>query len=60
MHGEELGSKTEQCKIKYTDMRRKMVRGFTGALVVAGISLYVAKRIIDNRRRIDLEAYRSC
>ncbi|ESK83855.1 hypothetical protein Moror_13493 [Moniliophthora roreri MCA 2997] len=50
---------TEHSKYKQANIRKQMVRGFTGALIVAGISLYVAKRIIDNRRKAELEIYRS-
>jgi hypothetical protein len=34
--------------------------GFTGALLVAGVTFYLAKRSIAERRKAELDEYRAC
>ncbi|KAG7093901.1 hypothetical protein E1B28_007539 [Marasmius oreades] len=50
---------SKQCLQQRSDLRKKIFRGFTGALVLAGVSLYVTKKFIEKRRKADLEIYRS-
>ncbi|KAJ8094372.1 hypothetical protein PM082_010806 [Marasmius tenuissimus] len=59
---DELEHDRERCRAtfkKNIQTRKNVLRGFAGALVMAGISLYVVKRVLDNRRKADLEIYRS-
>jgi len=38
---------------------RRVGYGFTGVLLVAGVTLYIAKKVIVERRKAELDRYRA-